>query len=341
MKQINILIGILIILIGSFSSCSQQTDFPVLKGSYLGQKPPGKTPEVFAPGIICTGLYERDVAITPDGNEFYFGIVTGNNVYSAILVSKQLGGRWTEPEVALFSGNPKYRDMEHCIAPDGKRLYFISGRPDTLRGEIEGDRDIWVLDREGDGWNEPVNLGPPVNTETGEYFPSVTHDGTLYFTRDDPKTRIHYIYRARLVDGKYAEPEMLPPQVNCGRSQFNAFIAPDESYIIVPVFGREDSFGGTDYYIVYRNDKDEWSDPINMGEKIHTPSGFEWSAYVSPDGKYLFFMSTRLGSEEEIQKENWTFDRFKGFHNLPQNGNPDIYWIDAEIIEDLKPKNFK
>ncbi len=333
--------SLLLFLVTILSNCAQPDGFPHLQGPYFGQKPPGSTPEVFAPGIVCTGLYERDVAFSPDGNEFYFGIVTGDNAYSAILVSIQAEGRWTRPEVAPFSGNPKYRDLEHCISPDGKRLYFVSNRPDPLRGETEGDWDIWVMERGASGWEEPINLGPPVNTDSGEYFPSVSRNGTLYFTRDDPKTRIHFIYRARLVDGKYSEPEKLPPQVNCGQSQFNAFIAADESYMIVPVFGREDSCGSTDYYIVFRNKKDEWSDPINMGEKINTPSGFEWSPYVSPDGKYFFFMSTRPRSEREIQEKFWTFERLKWFHNLPQNGNPDIYWVDAKIIEDLKPKELK
>jgi hypothetical protein len=46
-----------------------------------------------------------------------------------------------------------------------------------------------------------------------------------------------------LIDGKYQEPEKLPPQVNSGLTQYNAFIDPDEKYLIVPVNGRNDTFG--------------------------------------------------------------------------------------------------
>ena len=341
MKNRNIFITVLLCCASVFVSHAQQADFPGLKGPYLGQTPPGMTPELFAPGIICTGLYERDAVFSPDGKEFYFCVVTGDNAHSAILVSKQLGGRWTPPEVVPFSGDPKCRDAEPCISPDGKKLFFVSNRPDEARGESDENWDIWVLERESGGWGEPVNLGPPVNTEAGEYFPSVTRDGTLYFTRDEPKTRIHYIYRSRFVSGRYTEPERLPSQVNCGQSQFNAFISPDEDYLIVPVFGREDSYGSTDYYIVFRNEKDEWSDPVNMGDKINSPSGFEWSPSVSPDGKVFFFMSTRPGREKASQKERWTYEQFRKSHNLPENGNPDIYWVDAGIIEDLRPEQFQ
>jgi len=46
---------------------SQQKEFPVLKGSYLGQKPPGIMPQVFAPGIIST---KDNIEFANIGNSF-------------------------------------------------------------------------------------------------------------------------------------------------------------------------------------------------------------------------------------------------------------------------------
>jgi len=68
-------------------------------------------------------------------------------------------------------------------------------------------------------------LGAPINTAAGEYFPSLTRDGTIYFTRGDRVARTNFIYRSRLVGGKYAEPQKLGPQVNSIAGQFNAFVA--------------------------------------------------------------------------------------------------------------------
>jgi Tol biopolymer transport system component len=191
------------------------------------------------------------------------------------------------------------------------------------------------MERIGNGWGKPNNLGGPVNTKEGEYFPSVTRDGTLYFTRSTGRQNL--IYRSRLKEGKYTEPEKLPKQVNCGTAQYNAFIAPDESYIIVPTVGRKDSLGGTDYYIVFRNKDDTWNEPINMGEKINTPGTREYSASLSPDGKYLFFMSSRTLTKEKLPAK-LTYCFLKEIYNKPQNGNSDIYWVDAKIIEDLRPR---
>jgi hypothetical protein len=319
--------------------CSQLNtsgSFPRLTGPYLGQTPPGDTPELFAPGIVTTGLFTRDVAMTPDGNEIYFCIALGNYAYSTIMVTRQENGRWTEPCVVPHMDTPEYMNFEPCISSDGNKFYFLTNRPDTASGETQGNQDIWVMDRTPDGWGKPYDLGPPVNTEHAEYFPSVTRDGTMYFTRSLRGERTNYIYRARLKDGKYEEPEKLPPQVNSGPSQFNAFIAPDESYLIIPIFGREDSFGSTDYYICFRSSDDTWSEPVNMGEKINTPGGLEFSPYVSPDGKYFFFMRTNPPRDNNLFRGTLTLHDLMRLNNQPQNGNSDIYWVDTSFIQELK-----
>ena len=52
MKQKAVMAGILFSILFVFSSHAQQDDFSVLKGPYLGQKPPGLVPEIFAPSIV-------------------------------------------------------------------------------------------------------------------------------------------------------------------------------------------------------------------------------------------------------------------------------------------------
>ena len=55
-------------------------------GPYLGEKPPGLTPAVFAPGLVSTGGFERDVAITPDGREIFFGLAGPSYQYTTVVV---------------------------------------------------------------------------------------------------------------------------------------------------------------------------------------------------------------------------------------------------------------
>lgn len=317
-----------------FAPCVFFLTSQALAGAYLDQPPPGDEPALFAPGIVSDGLNNRDMAITPDGDEIYWSNNMRNFEVSVIMVARQTKHGWTKPEVAPFSKDPAYVYYEPAISPDGSQFYFVASEAGSE------NNDIWVMDRKDDGWGEPHKLDAPINTPGKEYFPSATRDGTLYFTREGETPGMESIYRSRLVDGHYGEPEKLPENVNCGKSHFNAFIAPDESYIIVPVWGREDSIGSIDYYVVYRNKNDEWSEPVNMGPKINTPGAKEYTPYVSPDGKYFFFMSTRTPAEPEIPENGYSLEHLERVHMLPENGNSDIYWIDAGILDELRPEGF-
>lgn len=315
---------------------SATASFPMVKGPYLGQKPPGELPVPFAPGIITTGMYTRDVTLTPDGTELYFCVSAYG--FNLIFYTKQIDGIWSEPAPAPFIKDFQYMYYEPHVTPNGRRLLFLSNRPSIDREEE--NEDIWAVDRIGEEWGEPYNLGSPVNSEHSEFYPSTTRDGTIYFTRQLKGKPAGHIYRSRFVDGRYSEPEKLGPQVNCGANQYNAFIDPDERYIIVPVLGRTDSYGSTDYYVVFRDENDRWSDPINMGGNVNTRSGREYSAYVSPDGKYFFFMSSRTIPVYEGPKFLLSFTELSSAYAQPQNGNADIFWMDAGIIARLRPESW-
>ena len=305
-------------------------------GPYLGQTPPGPEPVLFAPGIVSTGLYERDLAATPDGGEIYFTVVLGNYTYAAIVGTRLVDGAWTEPEVMPFAADPRVKSIEPFITPDGQRFLFASNRPHEPGGTVREDQDIWVMDREGEGWGEPRPLPAPINSDAAEYFPSVTRDGTVYFTREGEGVE-NGIYRSRLVDGAYAEPEFLPPEVNAGQARFNAMVAPDESYVIVPIYGREDSRGATDYYVSFRDTTDVWTGPINLGDRVNTDGGLEYAASVTPDGKYFFFMAARAGTEAD-DPASLTLDWMRRRNGEPTNGYPNVYWMDAAFIEALRPR---
>jgi Tol biopolymer transport system component len=330
----------LVVVAGCSSNCCDDSQsggasaFPELMGPYLGQTPPGLEPEIFAPGIVSTGLATRDVAMTPDGSELYFSVTLGSR--TMIMETHQQDGVWTEPAVAIFSG--RYLDIEPAISPDGQRFFFLSTRPQPGQEEKPGwvYQDIWVMDREGDGWGEPYNLGPPVNSDAPEYFPSITADGTLYFTREG-EDRISATWRSRFIDGVYTQPEKLGPEINCGSNRFNVYVAPDQSFAIVPNVGRDDAIGGPDYYVVFRSGDGTWSEPINLGPTINQPQGREWSASLSPDGEYLFFMSSRAYGDTETPLTSKSITELLRLSTEPGWGNSDIWWVSAEVIERLRP----
>jgi len=331
MKNSWVLTTVVLVLLPALSAAE------VPGGPYLGQTPPGMKAALFAPGIVNTGMFTRDIAISPDGTEIYFSLVMGLEGDSVIAGTRLVSGRWTSPEVVPQLGMPGYSSVEPFISPDGKRFYFSSNRPVQGKKESHSDFDIWVMEREGDAWGPPRNLGEPVNTEHGEYFPSLTRDGTLYYTGFNVEAKGERIMHARFDNGRFARPEELPPHVNAGQARFNAFVASDESYLIVPIIGLPDSRGGTDYYVTFHNADGSWSDPRNLGDAVNSADGYEFSASVSPDGKYLFFVSARLPRKEDMPAP-LTMAFLRRLHDSAPNGLPAVYWVDARVINDLKGK---
>lgn len=330
-------LSVLLIVAVSVAACQpvkrQRDNGNNVRGDYFGQAVPGDTARLFAPGIISTGMNDRDFAITPDGNEIFFCRDAGNFRYSAIFHAQRTDGVWSHPEVFEHCTNPGFKYIEPHLSVDGQKLYFISTRStDSASKENE---DIWVCSRTDGKWSEPRNLGAPVNTASREFYPSVTIDGTIYYTHLDTVAGDEFIYRSRLVNGAYQTPEKLGENVNIGRARYNAFVAADESYIIIPAYGMPDSYGATDYYISFRDSLDNWSRPINMGPQINSPNPREWSASVTTDGRYIFFMSDRPGGGITGQLSKVSL---QNFHNTPQNGNTDIYWISSRLIKELRAK---
>lgn len=330
---------IAIMLVFLLLSCfSQEQKFADLERPYPGQKPPGAKPEIFAPGVINFGLFTRDVAMTRDGKEFYFRVSLRNGC-TVILETHTIKGNWTEPEITPFSSDPRWRSSEPCISPDGKQFFFTSNRPQDPDSQEPGPCGIWVMDRIKGGWGEPRRLSDSINGLDGTYFPSVTQDGTLYFCRGGYDGS-GAIWRAHRGINDYLAPEKLPSQVNAGTRRYNAFVAPDESYVILSLFGREDSQGGWDYYIVYRHPDDTWCEPVNLGPSINSTANLETSAFLSRDGKYLFFSSDRVNNDLFRPKEKLTVNKLKALAGRPgTNGDVAIYWVDAKIIKVLQGKN--
>ena len=295
------------------------------KHPYAADKPLSE-PTVFGEGIISTGSFDSHPAFTPDGKTLYFLRSTPNFNLWTILVSRFENGRWNTPEVAPFSG--QYADADPFITPDGSHFYFISNRP--VPGKSKPDLDIWVMEKTRDGWSEPKNLGGPVNSSGNEWYPTLAANGTIYFgsDREGGKGRTD-IYRSRLVGGKYTDPENLGDVINTQANEFEALIAPDESFLILMAGGRPEARGGFDLYISY-NRSGSWTKPENLGDKINS-SGNEYSPAISPDGKYFFWTSARGFADNPLEKRLDYRDLMNKLQS-PRNGLGDIYYIDLSVL---------
>ncbi|MBP7460375.1 MAG: ankyrin repeat domain-containing protein [Candidatus Delongbacteria bacterium] len=271
----------------------------------IGQYPMDSMPHLhhaalFAPGFISTeDSPERDICISPDYRELFFSRHT--KIHQTIRTEQG----WLKPEPVAFIHHP--RSLEAMLTPDGERLYFVSQT--SLPGQSSlTPFHIRFSDRGSQGWNPPQSLD---SSFENCFYPSLTHQGIMYYTGPD-----NQIYRTRYHNGTFMPPEKLDSLINASTDQYNALIAPDESFLIYTSWRNHPSdFGGGDLYINFRSSDGQWSRAFNLGPEVNT-SFHEYCPSLSPDGRYLFFTSDRFGNE-------------------------DIFVIPADIIDGLKMQNKK
>lgn len=265
----------------------------------------GSTPSVFAPGIVSDTNFQWRVTFTPDGRTAYFAESPQFFPVSrtaTIYQSQWNGERWSEPVVATFSG--QFSDMDPAISPDGSRLYFSSIRP--VAGVLRGDIDIWMVDRRGSSWSEPVRLGSEVNSDADELYPSVSRDGTLYFASgpNAPRPGGNFdIYQARATAGGFANRERLSSSINTTPApndphlqaawEFNPEISADGRMLVFASL-RPGGAGLGDLYVSHRVGSD-WTPAQSLGPIVNTAAD-EYHPTLSRDGKALYFVRRPPGN---------------------------------------------
>ncbi|MEZ5083437.1 MAG: hypothetical protein R2750_08315 [Bacteroidales bacterium] len=316
-----------VLLIGCNQSTKKQS--PLVENAdwrYFGQGSPGKIAKLFSPDIISTSHHERDFTVSPNGNELFYSLVLPGYSLSTIIYLYHDGAFWSHPHVAPFSGS--YNDLEPSFSPDGKKVFFISKRPLDANDKTD-DWNIWFVERVQNGWSDPVPVGPNINTEEDEYYPSITIEGHLYFTavRDSSYGK-EDIYFSKFENGTFSESKNVGPSINTGSNEFNAFVAPDESYLIFSSIGRKDGFGGGDLYISYRINDSTWGEAKNMGDKINSDK-IDYCPFVTSDGKYLFFTSQRVDPEIQASRVK-NYEKVVQLMNGIENGTGNIYWVNFD-----------
>jgi hypothetical protein len=282
----------LVVLLTTAAACGAAAGvppLPVVRGPYFGQKPPGKTPETFAPGIISLPRGEGEFAerpiFSPDGRECFFDVTNYKTKTATSLSLRCENGVWSKPEPAFFSRSGGF---QASIANDGKTLFFAGPSPADTKV-----RGIWMSRRGTNGWADPVYLDPLLNTSAGAGFPCVVRSGALYylvFSGDDKG-----LHRAQLVAGRFSKTDKIAafqPRPNCLFGDF--FVAPDESYIVI-YSTLPDNLGNGDLYVSFHQADGSWSEPRNLGPAVNT-KGYDFAPSLSPDGQYLFFTRDEGGT---------------------------------------------
>lgn len=285
----------------------------------------------YLPQIMDQYPVVRDFALSPDGNYCYFSAGSPKHEFTTILYMQKNKAGWSAPKLAPFAG--QYRDIEPAFSPDGLKLFFSSNRPKSDTTVRPGDYDIWYVERKtiDDKWSAPINPGAPLNTTANEFYPSITQKGDVYFTAqyEEQTKGKEDIYVCRQSEDGYLAPISLPVEVNTETWEYNAFVSPDESYIIFSSYGRSDDMGGSDLYISFKGNDNRWEPAIHMGPDINSKQ-IDYCPFVDASGN-LYFTSERSDVPMFFHERQNLDDILKAINNTP-NGTSRLYVVNIDEL---------
>jgi len=256
---------------------------------YFGLEFPGADVTRFAPSIFRNEMHAPPI-FTPDGREVYWSMMGDPQGIWQMEIRE---GVWTEPAKANF--DRMGQGDSPFISADGTRLLFLSW-------STSGQEAIRQVDRDDGKWGTPHILPDVVNDFGPHWQASLAENGNLYFGAEGN------LCFSAFENGSYSSAEIMDLSLVLENGYDGSpFIAPDESYLI---FDRGVNYSHSDLYISFRTDTLDWGDPISM-DALNS-NGNDLYANVSPDGRFLMFLSSRTGIL------------------LP-------YWVDANIIEEYRP----
>lgn len=281
-------------------SCIHKS-FLVSAAAYLGQKPPGDTPKIFAPGMLAdSGIVLGKVVFSKDGKSFYYSFARhwfDDNGAGTKEIQFD-GTQWLKPKViAEKITNP-------ALSPDETKLYLGAG-----------GGQVWVLNITDQGWSKPAFW---LEKNYGLYNFQEANSGTFYLgsngnqgSKSDWST---YDFCKMTISGKDTTINSLGTVINTPAFDGDFFIAPDESYIIISA--KETPTYESELWISFKQADGAWSTPGSLGPLINDGLAHRFGQYVSPDGKYLFY--TRGTGEQDC---NIYWVRFDTLLNRLKKGN--------------------
>lgn len=256
---------------------------------YFGQKPPGKKAEVFAPDVLTFEPHDSPIILQNETSLIIGTMGDGMKFYELINGNLSLS---TNPFnfniLEICNGEDVYCNGIE-LSQSENRIYFLLWK--------NGNEKFHFIEKEGNNWTSPKLLSDELDSFKTHWQFTVAKNENLYFSSEGLKVSVYdgnshlKPVSLKMEDGSFIEGE-------------TPFIAPDESYLI---FSRND-----DLHISYKRNNDNWTNPQHLGQDINSDK-LDLCPRISPNGKYLFFITRR---------------------DSPYFA---IYWADASFIEELRP----
>ncbi len=241
---------------------------------------------------VNSAVSEYFPTITIDGQQLVYTRRV-NSINEDFYTSNKVGGKWKKSKSLEGNINSGMNEGAQNISQDGEWLIFTGcSFPDGY-----GSCDIYISYHTSEGWSEPENLGPIVNSESWDSAPSLSADKRdLYFSSTRPggfgQADIYICHRRP--DGSWTRPQNAGPKINTVGNESSPFIHADNETLYFTSNGHT-GYGGDDLFLARKKSGTDWSVPENLGFPINTIED-EGSLVVAADGVTAYFASDRSDS---------------------------------------------
>ena len=166
---------------------------------------------------INTPYHEGPAHFSPSGDEIYFtrvdydgsefNIEKDKTVTLKIFHSIYENGSWAKP-IKISLNEPDVASCHPTLNYDKNLIVFASDRPGGY-----GKMDLYKSYYENGNWSAPINLGPDINSEENDWFPSINERGLLFFASDRTDKNLD-IYLCEGLEENWSAPKSLPTPLN-------------------------------------------------------------------------------------------------------------------------------
>lgn len=185
------------------------------------------------------------------------------------------------------------------VSDDYDVIYFTSSRKGGLSKNVDGRTgsyfyDLWSIkwDKKRKNWSSPTVLPEGMNTPAHEAGSAFNDRGNeMYFTRCEESTKEKpvptcEIYFSKKKGKGWTSPVLVPLPYDSTATFKHPSLSGDGKFLYYSSDSKEGQ-GGSDIWMIKKIKRDEWSEPINLGEQINTP-GDEVFPFIHDDGSLYF-----------------------------------------------------
>lgn len=253
--------------------------------------------------MVFTRLIPRNPSVTNS-------VVSFKTHHEDLYLSYKPNTTWRKAKSMGSNINSAGNEGTQSLSVDGKYYFFTA----CNRKDSYGGCDIYYVEKKGDNWLKPINVGSPVNSKFKESQPAISSDGqTLFFVSNRPGGKGNLdIWKCIMSDeGYWQKPINLGDSINTPDEEASPFLHPDGETFYFASKGHL-GMGGMDIFIS-RIKNNSFSTPVNIGYPINTNND-EQGIHISTSGKFAYFSSNR---SEENGKDIFMFEIYEELKPLP------------------------